>query len=201
MTDLWCLFDFVQPGLLGALNEFGRRYRRPIEAQTDEEKARVEELRARIKPQIIRRTKAESPRTCRGNWNRITRFHSLPHQRALYAHAIDSFRKRNNPNVLTPFKNHLGLLQYLRLICTDPRRHGMEAFKPEPLAEYRYKAPKLHWLLESPVAHSAPGGKKPSSSVNSGPFQRLLKYYIEQVFSFSPDIINGDTPSLRQGSG
>ncbi|HEY8128681.1 MAG TPA: SNF2-related protein, partial [Hyphomicrobium sp.] len=45
LADLWCLFDYVQPGLLGALNDFGRRYRRPIEAQTDEEKARVEELR------------------------------------------------------------------------------------------------------------------------------------------------------------
>ena len=58
LADLWCLFDFVQPGLLGALNDFGRRYRRPIEAQTEEEKARVEELRELIAPQILRRTKA-----------------------------------------------------------------------------------------------------------------------------------------------
>ena len=34
LTDLWCLFDYVQPGLLGALNAFGERYRRPIEAET-----------------------------------------------------------------------------------------------------------------------------------------------------------------------
>ena len=45
LTDLWCLFDFVQPGLLGALNDFGREYRRPIEAQTAVEKEKVEELR------------------------------------------------------------------------------------------------------------------------------------------------------------
>ncbi len=32
LTDIWCLFDFVQPDLLGALKEFGNRYRRPIEA-------------------------------------------------------------------------------------------------------------------------------------------------------------------------
>jgi len=29
LTDLWCLFDFVQPRLLGALNQFSRRYTRP----------------------------------------------------------------------------------------------------------------------------------------------------------------------------
>ncbi len=44
---------------MGAPNDFGRRYRKPIEARTDEEKARVEELRALIAPQILRRTKAE----------------------------------------------------------------------------------------------------------------------------------------------
>ena len=59
LADLWCLFDFIQPGLLGTLNAFGRRYRKPIEARTEEEQARVEELRARIAPQILRRTKAE----------------------------------------------------------------------------------------------------------------------------------------------
>jgi SNF2 family DNA or RNA helicase len=48
LADIWCLFDYVQPGLLGALNDFGQRYRKPIEAKTDEEKARVDELRARI---------------------------------------------------------------------------------------------------------------------------------------------------------
>ena len=41
LADLWSLFDFIQPGLLGALNDFGSRYRRPIEAKSDEEKARV----------------------------------------------------------------------------------------------------------------------------------------------------------------
>lgn len=59
LADMWCLFDYVQPGLLGALNDFGERYRKPIEAKTDEEKSRVEELRARISPQILRRLKTE----------------------------------------------------------------------------------------------------------------------------------------------
>ena len=42
LIDLWCLFDWVQPGLLGSLNEFGRTYRRPIECKQDEERRRVE---------------------------------------------------------------------------------------------------------------------------------------------------------------
>src|SRR5476649_2275527 len=59
LTDIWCLFDFVQPGLLGALKDFGSKYRKPIESETEDEKARIEELRALIEPQKLRRTKAE----------------------------------------------------------------------------------------------------------------------------------------------
>ena len=192
LVDLWCLFDFIQPGLLGALNDFGRRYRRPIEAKTDEEKARVEELRTRIAPQIIRRTKAQVAKDLPRKLEQDCRIPLSSHQRALYANAIDLFKKRNTPNVVVPFKNHLGLLQYLRLICTDPRRHGMDVFKPELLGEYRHKAPKLHWLLEtlSLIQHRA---EKVIVFCEFRAIQRLLKHYIEQAFGFSPDIINGDS--------
>jgi hypothetical protein len=59
LADLWCLFDFVQPGLLGDLEDFGIKYRRPIECSTDELKATLELLKDTIAPQILRRTKLE----------------------------------------------------------------------------------------------------------------------------------------------
>lgn len=133
LADMWCLFDFVPPGLLGGLNDFGQRYRKPIEAKTDEEKARVDELRAKIAPQILRRMKADVakdlPRKFVVDTCRKLPISNL--QRNFYAKAIDSFKKRNDPAHTTPFKNHLGLLHYLRLICTDPRPHGLNVFKPE----------------------------------------------------------------------
>lgn len=199
LADLWCLFDFIQPGLLGALNEFGRRYRRPIEAQTDEEQARVEDLRRRIDPQVIRRTKAQVAKDLPQKREQDYRISLSTHQRALYAQAIDLFRQRQNPNLIIPFKNHLGLLHYLRLICTDPRRHGLETFKPEPLAEYRRKAPKLHWLLDI-LTHIQQRAEKAIIFCEFRVIQRLLKYYIEQVFHFSPDIINGDTKASSQAA-
>ncbi|MGE8453973.1 MAG: SNF2-related protein, partial [Pseudomonadales bacterium] len=59
LADLWCLFDFVQPGLLGALEEFGKTYRRPIECDTDEHKESLVRLQGMIAPQTLRRTKAD----------------------------------------------------------------------------------------------------------------------------------------------
>lgn len=194
LADLWCLFDFVQPGLLGALNEFGQRYRKPIEAKNDEERARVEELRTRISPQILRRTKAEVaknlPQKIVVDECRQLRISTA--QRNLYAKAIEDFKKRNDPAATVPFKNHLGLLQYLRLVCTDPRRHGLTVFKPEPIAEYRAKAPKLDWLLGQ-LRHISAKGEKAIVFCEFRNIQRLLQHYIEQTFKIRADIINGDT--------
>ncbi|MBK8379824.1 MAG: hypothetical protein IPL14_18485 [Nitrospira sp.] len=148
LADIWCLFDYVQPGLLGALNDFGRRYRKPIEAKTDEERVRVEELRARIGPQILRRLKADVAtdllpkiivKECRNLRLSVV-------QRNLYAKAIENFKKRGDQQCVSAFKNHLGLLHYLRLVCTDPHPPG-GVLNPESLEQYRKKAPKLDWLL------------------------------------------------------
>jgi hypothetical protein len=65
LVDLWCLFDYVQPGLLGALNDFGRRYRRPIEAETEEERARVKECVSGFLPRFSGEQRLRSPRTSR----------------------------------------------------------------------------------------------------------------------------------------
>lgn len=196
LADLWCLFDFVQPGLLGALNDFGQRYRKPIEARNDEERSRVEELRTRISPQILRRTKTEVAKDlpqkiidadCR-------RLRLSTTQRNLYAKAIEDFKKRNDPAATVPFKNHLGLLQYLRLLCTDPQRYGLTAFKPEPLQDYRAKAPKLDWLLgQLELIRKRGEGEKAIVFCEFRNIQRLLQHYIEQTFKLRADIINGET--------
>jgi SNF2 family DNA or RNA helicase len=196
LADLWCLFDFVQPGHLGALNEFGRTYRRPIEIddRDEEGKKRIEELRERIEPQILRRRKQDVAKDlpkkivvedCR-------RLPLSTTQRQLYAWAIENFKKRGEPGLHTPFRNHLALLHYLRLVCTDPRRYGLTVFQPEPLAEYRQAAPKLDWLLKQ-LREIQKQGEKAIIFCEFRNIQRLLQHYIVEVFGFEADIINGDT--------
>ena len=196
LADLWCLFDFVQPGLLGALNDFGSRYRRPIEIDERDHQGqqRIDELRQRIEPQILRRIKLEVAKDLPKKVV-VADCRRLPLsmvQRNLYARAIDDFKKRHDPGSHTPFKNHLGLLQYLRLLCTDPRRHGLTVFKPEPLAQYRESAPKLDWLLTQLAAIKAKG-EKAIIFCEFRNIQRLLQHYIEGSLGFDADIINGDT--------
>jgi superfamily II DNA or RNA helicase len=194
LADLWCLFDFIQAGLLGALNEFGRRYRKPIEAKTDEERARVAELRLRIEPQILRRMKTEVtkdlPAKIPVDICRKLKMSAV--QRNLYARAIEDFKRRDQADFHTPFKNHLGLLQYLRLVCTDPRRYGLTVFKPEPIQQYRAAAPKLDWLLTQ-LQHIKAQDEKVIVFCEFRNIQRLLQHYIHEAFELTADIINGDT--------
>jgi SNF2 family DNA or RNA helicase len=56
LSEIWSIFDFVSPGLLGALDKFEARFARPIE-QGDYKTA--QRLRATIHPFILRRTKIE----------------------------------------------------------------------------------------------------------------------------------------------
>jgi superfamily II DNA or RNA helicase len=56
LSEIWSIFDFVSPGLLGPLDKFEERYARPIDAG---DRKAAERLRATIHPFILRRTKAE----------------------------------------------------------------------------------------------------------------------------------------------
>lgn len=195
LADLWSLFDFIQPGLLGALNEFGTRYRKPIEAETDEEKARVEELRKIIEPQTIRRIKADVIKDLPQKiWSEDCR--SLPiseRQRFYYASAIRQFRQETGEDGnQCQRRNHLGLLQYLRRVCSDPRPPGHLASDQEPLAELLMHSPKMSWLLQVLKSIKA-RGEKAIIFCEFRDLQRTLKRVIAESFHLIPDIINGDT--------
>lgn len=191
LTDIWCLFDFIQPGLLGALKDFGERYRKPIEAETDEEKVKVEELRAVIEPQKLRRTKAEVAKDLPRKIE-VPECRSLPlsdRQRALYADAVSSFRNRAGGGGIS---SHLGLLQYLRRLCSDPRHPGSLTTASTPISEIERYSPKMAWLLRT-LCEVREKGEKAIVFCEFRDLQRTLQRSVAERFGFVPDIINGDT--------
>lgn len=81
LLELWSIVDFVNPGMLGTWREFSRRWERPVEDAISDRAEEVESgksppeplpttaggaeaasLRARIRPFLLRRTKAEVQR-------------------------------------------------------------------------------------------------------------------------------------------
>ncbi len=194
LTDLWCLFDFIQPGLLGALNEFGRKYKRPIEARTDKERAALEELQKLFAPQLLRRTKDEvvklPPKTedldCR----------SLPissTQRRLYAEALAAHRAKiaacDSKKVGQAM---LGMLHHLRVLCAHPVPMGQVANIGQPLSDALAASPKLAWLMET-LGNIQRRKEKAIVFTELRDIQRVLQHYIGERFGERPVIVNGET--------
>jgi len=197
LTDLWCLFDYIQPGFLGSLKDFAERYRRPIEAETDEEKARVEELRNRIAPQTLRRTKAEVAkdlplkivdRGCRA-------LLISERQRAYYGDALAKFK--SGYGARSSLKNHLGLLLYLRTVCSDPRPPGPGSLNLQTLAELEQCSPKMRWMLRELVRIRG-RAEKVIVFCEFKELQRTIQRAIAERLGFVADIINGDTSSAAE---
>ena len=200
LADLWCLFDFVQPGMLGALNHFSRTYRQPIEAKTEEQQARVAELRKVIEPQILHRKKTEVARdlpvpivdaACK----------KLPmstFQQRLYEGAMNELREQRETNPTA----QLAALMAVRKICSDP--HGFAVADPRivPIEKLVSESPKMGWLVKtliSLVADSA-GGHKVIVFCEFRELQLMLQRVIAAHFGIAPSIVNGDTSADPKAS-
>lgn len=192
LVDLWCLFDFVQPGLLGALNEFGTTYRRPIEADGTDDRAKVEELRALIAPQLLRRMKSEVAADLKRKVvDESSRTLAMsPYQRGLYVGAIESFRREQRPGA------HLALLHRLRLLCSEP---AGETTSYPAHEEYRTRSPKLDWLVTT-LEEVRQRDEKAIVFCEFKDIQRLLRHYIRTIFGIPVDVINGDTSAVAGAS-
>lgn len=200
LTDLWCLFDFIQPGLLGALNEFGRKYKRPIESNTDKEKDALNELQELFSPQLLRRTKAEvvklPPKTedmgCR----------ELPmseRQRELYAQALSVHRtKIAAADSKRVGQAMLGMLYQLKVLCAHPIAMGQTVSLYPPLTEALRDSPKLAWLVTA-LDRIKNLDEKVIVFTELREIQRVLQHYIGERFGKRPAIVNGDTDVQSKG--
>jgi len=195
LADLWCLFDYIQPGLLGALNDFGREYRKPIEAESEEEQKKVEELRELIAPQILRREKKDVARDLPEKHivEDCKHIRMSPLQKQLYSQAVAHFRAASaaQKDGRKP-KYHLGLLLHIRKICSDPRPMGQQWTDGELFVTAATNSPKLSWLIDT-LKRIKDQGEKAIVFTELRDLQRSLKRHITDQLQYIPDIVNGET--------
>ena len=200
LADLWCLFDFVQPGMLGALSHFSRTYRQPIEANTAEQIAKVEELRAVIKPQILHRKKTEValdlPTPVEDALCKL-----LPmslYQNGLYEGALKTLRdqRATNPSA------QLQALQAIRQICSDPHGFAENETHKLPIERLVNESPKMGWMVErlKVLAADQAGQHKVIIFCEFRALQLLLQRVIAAFFGMAASIVNGDTSADPRAS-
>jgi superfamily II DNA or RNA helicase len=140
LGELWSLFDFLMPRFLGDRAAFTERYRRPIEQQGDED--RLEMLRQRVAPLILRRTKEQVATELPDKIEIVRAVQLGSEQRELYeairiaAHA--QVRRAIAERGLARSRVAiLDALMKLRQVCCDPRLVKMAAAREvEQSAKY-----------------------------------------------------------------
>jgi hypothetical protein len=108
-------------------------------------------------------------------------------QRELYADAVSRFR---SGSTIGGMSNHLGLLQYLRRLCSNPKPLGQLSIDSMSLVEIEQDSPKMAWLLKT-LQGIREKNEKVIVFCEFRDLQRTLQRAISERIGVTPDIING----------
>jgi len=143
LGELWSLFDFAQPGLLGEERHFQRHYRTPVEK--DGNRLRAQALAQRVGPFLLRRTKDAVAKDLPPKTEIVETLALDERQRDFY----DGIRLASHRHIQEVVKQQglarsqitiLDALLKLRQACCDPRLLGVAAAKED------IPSAKLEWL-------------------------------------------------------
>ncbi len=145
LGEVWSLFEFLSPGLLGDEATFRRTFRTPIEKHGD--KAAQAFLTRRLKPFMLRRTKEEVAKELPAKTEIVERVRLEGAQRDLYETVRVLMHEKVRYEIARKglAKSHivfLDALLKLRQICCDPRLLKM------PQARKVKQSAKLERLME-----------------------------------------------------
>jgi HJR/Mrr/RecB family endonuclease len=218
LADLWCLFDFVQPGLLGGLEDFGNKYRRPIECDTEEQKTALQQLQDAIAPQILRRTKLELKDEFKKKYfayrkatDNVLSFKEVlnvgeqfevsmsAYQQTLYLGGLKKLQDANEEtNGRQRARASFGALHLMKAVCAEPycipgRRFAVD--KGGHNAHLNNSAKLAAVIEQLRVIQKA--REKAILFTELREVQSCLFVFMRELFGLKPFIINGDSENRQ----
>ena len=109
LSDLWSIFDFLNPGLLGDLETFNNNYEYGGASRA--------ELTVRVRPLILRRTKEKVATELPPRTEEVVKCTMEEKQQVLYKGLVASLKKNLKDSHFSIF----AALTKLRQLCCDPR--------------------------------------------------------------------------------
>jgi superfamily II DNA or RNA helicase len=122
LRDLWAIFAFVEPGLLGTEASFRRRFENPI---ADGDVRAINRLRSRLEPFVLRRTKEDVARELPSRTEQIIECELSPLQKRLYRGIAEAARRDilsqiGADGMESAAVHVLAALTRLRQVCAHP---------------------------------------------------------------------------------
>lgn len=147
LTELWSIFDFINHGYLGSLGQFQKQFVIPIEK--DDEKDKIKQLQALIRPFLLRRTKKDEE-VALNLPDKLEQKEYCPltaEQASLYEQLVKD--TLDNIESLSSFERKgliLQMLSRLKQLCNHPALYLKEE-KPNSLIDRSAKLEKLQELV------------------------------------------------------
>jgi superfamily II DNA or RNA helicase len=146
LLDLWSIFDFLMPGYLGGAADFKNRYELPIAKNNDA--AAQERLKRRVRPFILRRTKAEVASDLPAKLEQLSFCELTEEQKQVYQSILEASRR--NIHDLSGKKNPdqsrmaiLTALMRLRQVCCH-----LEMLPFDEPREWKEPSAKIDYFVE-----------------------------------------------------
>ena len=148
LSELWSIFDFLMPGLLGTRESFAKRFESPVEHAEGDSAARLQAL---VSPFVLRRVKEDVVADLPEKIEDTVMAQLTGEQRKLYLANQDRIAQQVQHREAGEFKKDklkvLAELTKLRQICCDPRLH---------YEDYKAGSAKLDTCME--LVHGALDG-------------------------------------------
>ncbi|MEJ8545079.1 DEAD/DEAH box helicase [Brevibacillus borstelensis] len=190
LTELWSIFDFLNPGYLGSLREFSRRFVHPIER--DQDRRLVQQVQRLIQPFLLRRVKTDPQiQLDLPALNEGKEYVSLtPEQGALYESTIQSMFDRLDQ--ASPMQRRgliLTTLTRLKQLCDHPGLIDNVLGAPDE----KSRSPKMERLLEL-IGDIRQKGERSLIFTQYIEMGKLLQRVLEKE-GYGPVLfLNGSTP-------
>ena len=188
LTDLWCILDYCQPGLLGSQSSFTRRYAKHIETapESAEGQRLVQELKQKIAPAFLRRTKrdVEAGRNLPPKMEQRTESPMSPEQERSYLKILQKARDKKH--------GMFSAVNKLVRVCSHDWEVAGVPVPLEPENALR-RCPKLETTMEL-VRGIADVGEKVLLFSPYKNTQRILQSVLALTFR---DMLDGTVPILN----
>ncbi|MEL6470911.1 MAG: DEAD/DEAH box helicase [Cyanobacteria bacterium J06623_4] len=193
LSELWAIMDFLNPGYLGPLNFFKRRFATPIEKYGDTDSLKT--LRSLVQPFILRRLKTDrSIIQDLPAKQEMTVFCGLSSEQArLYQKLVDdTLGEIDEAEGVKRRGMILALLVKLKQICNHPAQF----LKQESLGKYRRsgKLQRLDEMLEEVIAE----GDRALIFTQFAEWGKLLSRHLEHRLGTEALFLYGSTSKAKR---
>lgn len=194
LTELWSIFDFTNHGFLGSLGHFQKKYVLPIEK--DDQKEKIGELQALIRPFLLRRTKKDEDVALNLPDKQEQKEYCplTAEQASLYEQLVrDTFTQLET---LTGFERKgliLQLLGRLKQLCNHPALYLKEA-KPKHVLDRSVKMEKLAELVEV-VLEQEESCLIFTQYIEMG---EMIRRLLQEKFNIEAPFLNGSVPKGKR---